>query len=195
MITQSAVAEARRTGQVARSLAEGVRSIGQIVQLIHKIATQTNLLALNATIEAARAGEAGRGFAVVASEVKSLARQTGKATEEIDAFVHAIEASTAEAVAAIGRINAIIVSVGDTGAAVAAAMREQERATEDIAAAIRSLAEGRGDVADTSHGLREMAGEAGAASHRVLHAATRLYEKSEQITDRLNGYLSEIKAA
>ena len=62
--------------------------------LINDIASQTNLLALNATIEAARAGDAGKGFAVVASEVKSLATQTGKATEEIASQISEIQDAT-----------------------------------------------------------------------------------------------------
>ncbi len=61
-------------------------NIGDVVQIINRIAGQTNLLALNATIEAARAGEAGKGFAVVASEVKDLARGTAQATGDIEFF-------------------------------------------------------------------------------------------------------------
>ena len=72
-----------------------------MVKLISDIASQTNLLALNATIEAARAGEAGRGFAVVASEVKSLASQTGKATEDISAQVAAMQSATSRVVDAV----------------------------------------------------------------------------------------------
>ena len=77
-----------------------------MIGLIQAIAGQTNLLALNATIEAARAGEAGRGFAVVASEVKSLAGQTGKATEEIAGQIGAIQAAVADAAQAIEQVNA-----------------------------------------------------------------------------------------
>ncbi len=79
-----------QTGQVfdtvagnTRDLQAMVANLGQVVDLISKIAGQTNLLALNATIEAARAGEQGKGFAVVASEVKNLSRQTREATDTI----------------------------------------------------------------------------------------------------------------
>ena len=91
-----------RTGKEKMDrLGIAAKSIGKVIDVINDIADQTNLLALNATIEAASAGEAGKGFAVVASEVKELAKQTARATEEIEKQIEEMQTNTISAVEAI----------------------------------------------------------------------------------------------
>ena len=73
-------------GQV-QAFQDKINKIGEIVDIVKKVASQSNLLALNASIEAARAGEAGKGFAVVADQVRQLSSNTSESAEDIVKYV------------------------------------------------------------------------------------------------------------
>ncbi len=145
-ISQTAVADAVNADQQIKGLDEAANRIGDIVKLITEIAEKTNLLALNATIEAARAGDAGKGFAVVASEVKSLARQTGDATDEIGTQIGNIQQDIHGTVNAIGRITKTIQLVDRNATAIQRAVQEQSEATTEIAQNIASTADATGEI-------------------------------------------------
>jgi methyl-accepting chemotaxis protein len=194
-ITGKAVDDARRTDAIVRALAEGAEKIGAVVGLISSIASQTNLLALNATIEAARAGDAGKGFAVVASEVKSLANQTGKATEEIGAQITQIQAATKEAVEAIRGISTTIEEVSAISAAIAAAVEEQSAATSEIARNVQQTSQAARDVTVGISSVSEAASETGAAAGEVQTAAADLSKQAELLSSEVGRFLAGVRAA
>ena len=194
-ITGKAVIDAKRTDAIVRALAEGAEKIGAVVGLITNIASQTNLLALNATIEAARAGDAGKGFAVVASEVKSLANQTGKATEEIGAQITQIQAATREAVDAIRGISTTIEEVSAISAAIAAAVEEQSAATSEIARNVQQTSQAARDVTVGISSVSEAASETGAAAGEVQTAAADLSKQAELLSSEVGRFLAGVRAA
>lgn len=194
-IAQSAVEEAEQTNAKVEGLAEAAQKIGDVVNLINDIASQTNLLALNATIEAARAGEAGKGFAVVASEVKSLATQTGKATEEIGSQITAIQAATGEAVGAIQGIESTIGQLGDIATSVASAVSEQGSATREIASSVQQAATGTQEVTSNIAQVTQAASESQESSGQILRAAKELAQQGEALRQEVDKFLGEIRAA
>ncbi|MCF8501893.1 MAG: ABC transporter substrate-binding protein, partial [Rhodospirillum sp.] len=132
--------------------AEGVLSVAQIIQ---NIAGQTNLLALNATIEAARAGEAGRGFTVVAGEVKTLAHQTGEATEKVKSLIAAVQSAAGRVVDATVLIGDAARALQDNAGVVAGAVEEQSHANQDIASHSEEVAEDMRGFGEKMREIRE----------------------------------------
>jgi methyl-accepting chemotaxis protein len=194
-IARQAVGEADRTNATVQLLSGAASRIGEVVQLIDSIAAQTNLLALNATIEAARAGEAGRGFAVVASEVKALATQTAKATEEISAQVASMQATTGDAVTAIGGISATIEKMSEISMAISSAVEEQGAATREIARNIQAAATGSSQIATNIGGVNDAASATGQAAGEVLNGARELDSQAGRLQSAVAEFLTKVRAA
>ena len=194
-IAGQAVQDANRTNMTVQGLSAAAQKIGDVVKLISDIASQTNLLALNATIEAARAGEAGRGFAVVASEVKSLASQTGKATEDISAQVAAMQAATGEVVDAIKNIGGTIGAMNEIATTIASAVEEQGATTQEIARNVQATASGTTQMSNSIVGVTRAAGEAGTAAGQVLALADKLGDEAETLRTNVDSFLVRIRAA
>ncbi len=194
-VSQNAADDARRTSETFQLLAENARKIGDVVKLITDIASQTNLLALNATIEAARAGEAGKGFAVVAGEVKNLANQTAKATEEIGQQVTSVQASTQEAVSAIGLILNRIDDLNNINSAIAAAVEEQSAATEEIARNVQEAAHGTQLVSSNIGNVTHAAAETGVAAKQLFDNATALGQETNSMKGTVDDFLENVRHA
>jgi len=193
-IVGDAVSQANDTNAKVQGLSDAAQKIGEVVRLINDIAGQTNLLALNATIEAARAGEAGKGFAVVASEVKTLATQTAKATEEIASQVRSIQDATASSAQAIQAISTTINRVNEISAAIAAAIQEQEAATQEISRNVQQAAQGTTEVTTNITDVTAAARQTGTAANQVLNAATELGKTGMQLKSQVEDFLRTVRA-
>ncbi|WP_431855607.1 methyl-accepting chemotaxis protein [Azospirillum sp.] len=194
-IAGEAVAQAGQADESMRGLATASEEIAKVIDLIMQIAAQTRLLALNATIEAARAGEMGKGFAVVAAEVKALADQTTRATDEIAAKVTSIQGEAQGAVSSIGAIMETIRRISDVSGTIAAAVEEQQAATQEIARNIQQAAQGTQEVSSNIVGVNRAATDTGAAAHQVLGAADTLSSQAGVLKSKVELFLSAVKAA
>ncbi|MBN1981751.1 MAG: HAMP domain-containing protein [Chitinivibrionales bacterium] len=131
-VVDTATNQAKETQEMMVKLGNSALEIGKVVGIIKDIADQTNLLSLNATIEAASAGDAGKGFAVVANEVKTLAKQTAQATEEIASQISDIQKNTTSAVDAIVKIVTIVEQINRISQTIVSAIEEQSATLSEI---------------------------------------------------------------
>jgi len=163
-----------------------------VVKVITSIAQQTNLLALNATIEAARAGEAGKGFAVVANEVKELARQTAKATEEINQKITGVQRDTQSAVVVIQGIAGVITKLNQICLTVAAAVEEQNAATGEISRSATEASKGTASVSQNVVHVSKVAQESTKTAVEIQKAANELSQVAVQMDSTIKEFLKKM---
>jgi methyl-accepting chemotaxis protein len=194
-VVRKTVSETEQTSLGMGRLTTAAQRVGDVVNLISRIAAQTNLLALNATIEAARAGEAGRGFAVVAQEVKTLATQTAKATQDIADQIAEMQAATNLSVAAIGAIQSRIGEVEQITAIIASAVHEQGASTQEIARNVRSAAAGAAAMTAHVEHVAEAVVATGASVETAVGLARDLDGLSVKIRSGFDDFARKLNAA
>lgn len=202
-ISDSAVAKAGMTREKMAELEKAAEEIGKVTETIRDISDQTNLLALNATIESARAGEAGKGFAVVAGEIKTLAKQTADATQEISQKIEGVQTISKEAMGAILEIAGVITNINEIIVSISSSMKDQSRTTHEINSNISNTTEGikrfndmmvenskmtsviADDISEVSHAAEEMTQSSYTVNEKsrdLMQLAGRLKEMINQFT-------------
>lgn len=194
-IAHQATDEAKSIIRTVERLAATVGQINNVSNLIRNVAAQTNLLALNATIEAARAGDAGRGFAVVAQEVKSLAAQTGKATDDIAQQISSIETTTLSVVQAMEAIAGTIGQLDENANDISAAVQQQDAVSKEIARSANAAAERTREVSASVVQVSDAASKTGQVAKAVLNAGSELSVKSDRLRAEVEHFLTQVRVA
>jgi methyl-accepting chemotaxis protein len=194
-VTSDTAAQSEGASAELAKLAASVEQILPITDLIQGIAQQTNLLALNATIEAARAGLAGKGFAVVAAEVKSLAQQSGKATEEIARKISAVRETCGAVVSTISDIIKAIENLNAFAAEISTGIGQQSAETAGIFASAQSAANSSRAVAANIVDLNGHADATYAASNEVLDTTKRLFDHTRGVQANVEKFLRYVRSA
>lgn len=183
------------SAQTVEQLGRSSEEIGEILGVINKIADQTNLLALNAAIEAARAGEHGRGFAVVADEVRLLAEGTGKATKQIAAIVHRIQAETNNAVKTIQSGKSEVQSGIDLAQRANTALHDILSSSHKVSEVVQNIVVASQEQADTSvhtaERIQQMlfaTNEAATGISQIARSATNLNTLTQDLRDLVSRF-------
>lgn len=167
--TGKAVEMAENAKNTMASLGTAAVEIGDVTELIKRIADQTSLLALNADIEAASAGSAGKGFAVVANEIKAFARQITLAADDISTRISVMQEISEQAVSVIGDVSGIIHKINASSETISFALDEEMTATNEIA---RNAAGIYNFAKDISISMEELTKGANEVSESVGMAAS-----------------------
>jgi len=180
-LAKSASDVALRGGAVVSGVIDTMASINtsskrivDIIAVIDGIAFQTNILALNAAVEAARAGEQGRGFAVVAAEVRSLAKRSADAAQEIKSLI-------GDSVNKVNAGSSLVQQAGSTMNDIVESIRKVTDIMGEISTAGADQTSGIERVGDAIDEMNEVTQQNAALVEQAAAAAQSLQDQAEHL--------------
>ncbi len=184
-LTSLAGVDSKKAHKTVEHLYEAADQVGEIIEMIQKIAGQTHLLALNATIEASRAGVAGAGFAVVAEEVKKLSAETSEAADAIATRVKSIREVSKEAAMGITSIESRIDEVDQSMRGVVQLFEVQVQASHGIANFVENSMENANKVSGSSAAMRDASKTTGDATDQLMKTSGRIKSALSHMQEEL----------
>ena len=146
-----------------------------------------------ATIEAARAGEVGKGFAIVASEVKSLARQTGQATDSISSQITTVQNQTDESAQAMVLIAQSIKETSDITTELTSKVAEQLDIVQEIFENVKRANGFTDQITSEISDVQNSAAETASASDKLLQASEGVSQDTDLLKQKIERFLKEIQ--
>lgn len=183
--------------QLITSINEHSQQIGQVVNIISRIANQTKLLALNASIEAARAGQHGLGFNVVAEEVRKLANDTSEATENINNKIVEMQNQSEKAVEFINKNNSGVDKINKTVMKAENIFNEISIQLQELIDDIRTIVNYNYEVNNKKDNIIEMLNNVSHSAEKNSIAIEHISSSAEEqamVISTITGSISELKS-
>lgn len=169
-----------------QNLSQKISKIGEVGNVIYKIADDTHLLSINASIEASVAGEYGKRFSIIASEIRKLAEDAKNFATQIESIIKEITQAASEAITTTEK------SVSDAGKSLAKI--GEARKTLDLI--FSSVIEGRKSISiiEKSTGQQETSiKQLADALKEVKKAIEMIRQSSAELENSFNIFRDQIE--